>query len=95
MNEREYFEYYSDVEQRVCRLLDTLHEQESLTRFQIGAELFRVNGSTILASVLGTLLTKGYVEKRLPAYRDRGVRFALSPRGRLAVELLDAMETAS
>lgn len=91
MNEREYFAYYEDVTRRVCRLLDLLPDQHSMTRARIGAELFEQTGSTILASVIGTLLRKGYVEKCPPAFRERGPRFRLTDRGKLAVELLDAL----
>lgn len=92
MNDLDLAAYITDTERRVCRLLSTLNEQSSMTRFQIGRELFKVNGGTILASVLGGLLSKGYVERRPCAFHDPHPRFRLTSRGRLAVELLDLLE---
>lgn len=85
-------DYLHDVEVRVCRLLDTLDAGHSMTRMAIGAELFPVSGNTVLASVLGTLRIKGYVEVRPVAFGEKGARYRLTERGRLAVQLLDAIE---
>lgn len=85
-------DYYTDLEAKVCRTLYALPEGHSRTRLDLGAEMFGATGSTVLASVIGTLRTKGYVEVRPSAFGEKGARYRLTSRGRLAVELLDAIE---
>ena len=85
-----------ELEAKVCRVLAALPPTHSMRRYPDLANAVGLEtGGTLLASVIGTLRTKGYVERRPARHNEPGARYRLTPRGRLATELLDLLEGAA
>lgn len=99
MKDYERFTAYRDeIAVRLCNVLYDLPEgSTSLTRFQLGARLFGPGhrGGSIVASVIGSLKTRGVLDELPPRFREPGVRFALTESGRAQVAWLRLVGVAA
>lgn len=83
--------YRDEIAVRLCNVLYDLPEDAcTLTRFQLGARLFGPGhrGGSVVASVIGSLKTRGVIVELPPRFREPGNRYALTDNGRAQVAWL-------